>query len=317
MFTYLLPFSFAFFTVVLFIPFLRKIAFKYKFVDIPNKRKIHQEPIPLLGGVALFVSFILNVFLWVDSYRLQLAFLLSGILIVGIGLIDDFYKTRKRDLSALPKILVQFIVAIILFSFGIRIEGISHLIGKGMVIFTPGISLLITVIWIVGLMNMLNFLDGLDGLASGISVISSMTLFIISFIKGQETVALLSITMMGTGLGFLKYNYHPAKIFMGDAGSVFLGLVLAAISIEGTIKSATLLSIIVVVLALGVPIFDTVLVIFNRWKNKRPIYVADQSHAHHRLLKKGYTHQQAVTYIYVISVLFSLASLLVLIIFAL
>jgi len=309
---YLLPFGFAFFSVLLIIPILRKIAFKYSFVDIPNKRKIHQQPVPLLGGAAIFIGYIINLLLWSDSSRIQLAVIIGGSLVIGVGLIDDFYKSRGRELPALPKAIVQFICGLILFAFGIKIQGISAIFDEGMIFFSPGLSLLITLIWVIGLMNMLNFLDGLDGLASGISIISSMTLFLISFVRGQETTAVMSVILMGTSLGFLRYNFYPAKIFMGDSGSLFLGMMLAIISIEGAIKSATLLSIIMVIFALGVPIFDTILVFFKRWINHKPLYMADQSHAHHRLLKKGYSQRQAVTYIYLISLLFSLLSILLL-----
>lgn len=309
---YLLPFGFAFFSVLITIPILRRVAFKYSFVDIPNKRKVHQQPIPLIGGVAIFIGYIVNLLLWLDSSRIQLAVIISGSLIIGVGLIDDFYKSRGRELAALPKAIAQFICGLILFAFGIKIQGITAIFDDGMVFFSPGLSLLITLIWIIGLMNMLNFLDGLDGLAGGISIISSMTLFFISYAKGQETTAVMSVILMGTSLGFLKYNFYPAKIFMGDSGSLFLGMMLAIISIEGAIKSATLFSIFMVILALGVPIFDTILVMLKRWLNHKPLYMADQSHAHHRLLKRGYSQRQAVTFIYLISLLFSVLSILLL-----
>ncbi len=312
MINYILPFSFAFFSVIILIPFIRKLAFKYHFVDIPNKRKIHAKPVPLLGGLAIYLVYVLNVLIFIPSIRLKIVILLAGSLIVGIGFIDDYYKTRNRDFSALPKFIVQLIVGLILFIFDIKIEGITSIFGEGMIRFTPSISLLVTLLWVVGLMNMINFLDGLDGLASGIAIISSTTLFLIAFVKGQEVTSILSIILMGVSLGFLKFNFYPAKIFMGDAGSAFLGLILAIISIEGAIKSATILSITMVVLALGVPIFDTALVVFNRYRNHRPIYKADQTHAHHRLLKRGYTQKQAVALIYIVSILFSIASIAVL-----
>ena len=309
---FIILFGFAFLLVLLLIPLFSKIALKYNIVDFPNKRKIHLSPIPLLGGLAIFLGYIISIWIWVDSFRIQLAITISGSLIIGVGLLDDFYKSRKKDLTALPKLIVQFIAALILFAFGFRIIGITSFFGEGMTIFSPGISLLITLIWIIGLMNMLNFLDGLDGLASGITIISSMTLFLISYVRGQEVISMLSILLMGCSLGFLKYNFYPAKIFMGDSGSLFLGMVLAVISIEGAMKSATLLSITMVVLALGVPIFDTILVFLKRWREKKPLYIADQNHAHHRLLRRGYTQKQTVVLIYAVSIIFSLISILVL-----
>ena len=314
---YLIPFSFAFFTALITVPLLGKLALKYNFVDLPNKRKVHKNPIPLLGGLAIFLSYILNLWLWFDSLILQSAITLIGALIVAVGLLDDYYKTKNKDFSPLIKIAVHFLAGLLIFSFGIRISGITSVFGEGIISFQPGLSLFITLLWVIGLMNIINFFDGLDGLASGIAIISSMTLFLISFVRGQEVIALLSVILMGTSLGFLRYNFHPAKIFMGDSGSAFLGLILAIISIEGAIKSATLLSIIMVILAFGVPIFDTVLVVFKRIKNHKPIYLADQSHAHHRLLKMGFSHKQAVATIYIISLLFSIASVIVLFLFVL
>jgi len=210
---YLIPFGFAFIFVYLFIPILSRIAFKLNFVDLPNKRKIHSKPIPLLGGLAIFLGYLLAVWLWVDSPRIKLAITLSGILVVGIGLLDDYYKTRKKDFPALPKLIVHLLVAVVLFYFGVRIVGITAFFGEGMLFFSVQISFLVTLVWVIGMMNMINFLDGLDGLASGIAIIASMTLFLISFIKGQEASALLSAILMGTTLGFLKYNFFPAKIF--------------------------------------------------------------------------------------------------------
>lgn len=312
MIPYIVPFGFAFLLVLILVPLLRKIAFHYQFVDLPNHRKIHQEPIPLLGGIALFISYIVSIWIWVEPLTFKASILITGSLIVGIGLLDDYYKTRKRELSPLPKILIHFVAGIILFALNIRIEGISAPFHEGMLIFTPGLSLFVTLVWIIGLMNMMNFLDGADGLASGIALISSVTLFLISLVKGQEMISMLSIIFAGVNLGFLRYNFYPAKIFMGDTGSAFLGLVLAVISIEGTLKSATLVSIMMVILAFGVPIFDTAFVLLKRWKNHRPLHMADKTHAHHRLLKRGYTQKQAVAFIYVVSILFSLLSALIL-----
>ncbi|KXG42641.1 MraY family glycosyltransferase [Tepidibacillus decaturensis] len=310
--SYLLPFIFAFFSVLILVPILRIIAFRYHFVDIPNQRKIHREPIPLLGGIAIFIGYILSSWIWIKPLNLRLAIFIAGLLIVGIGLLDDYYKTRNKDLSAFPKFLIHFLIGLLLFALDIRIEGITSPLQDQFIPFPPGLSLFVTLLWVIGLMNMMNFLDGADGLASGITLISSMTLFLIAFVKGQEVTPLLSAILMGSSLGFLRHNFYPAKIFMGDAGSAFLGMVLAIISIEGALKSATLISIVMVILALGVPIFDTILVLFKRIRQSKPLYIADQNHAHHRLIRMGYTQKQAVTLIYVIGILFSMIAILVL-----
>ncbi len=306
--SFILPFDFAFLTVIILVPIMRKLAFKYNFVDIPNKRKTHKEPIPLLGGVAIYLGYIITMFFWVEELRLKLAIVISSTLIVLIGLVDDYYKTRNKDLSSLPKVIIQILVGFVLYIFEIRIVGISSFFGEGMIFFSPELSLVVTLIWVIGLMNMINFLDGADGLASGVAIISAMTFFLISYVKGLDVISLLSIILMGATLGFLMYNFYPAKIFMGDTGSVLLGLILAIISIEGALKSATLLSILMVIFVFGVPIFDTIIVFYNRWRKHQPLYIADRSHAHHRLLKRGYSTTQAVTSLYLISILFSVIS---------
>lgn len=312
MISYAVPFGFTFLIVFLIIPLILKIAVKYNFVDQPNNRKAHKKAVPLLGGVAIYFAFIISLWIWVDPLNIKIAITICSTLIVGIGFIDDYYKTKKRELSVRPKIIVQIIVGVVLFLSGIRIIGITSFYDEGMIIFSLGISLFITLVWTVGLMNMINFLDGMDGLASGIVIISSITLFFVSYVKGIEVTSFLSIILMGATIGFLVYNTHPAKIFLGDAGSLFLGFMLAVISIEGALKSATLLSIVMVTFIFGVPIFDTVIVFFNRIKNRRPIYLADRSHAHHRLLKKGYNQRQTVTIIYLISIIFSIISIIIL-----
>jgi len=307
--SYILPFDFAFLTVLILVPILSRVAFKLNFVDLPNFRKTHKRPVPLLGGLAIYLGYMITMFLCVDDSRLKTAIIISSTLIVSIGLIDDYYKTKKKDFSSLPKLIIQIIVAVILYSFGIKITGISTIFGGGMIFFSAEISLVVTLIWVVSLMNMINFLDGADGLAGGIAIISSMTLFLISYVKGLDVISLLSIILMGTTIGFLLYNFYPARIYMGDTGSVFLGLMLAIISIEGALKSATLLSILMVIFVFGVPIFDTIIVFFNRWKNHKPLYTADRTHAHHRLLNKGYSIKQAVGLIYIVSLIFSIVSI--------
>ncbi|MGD9678975.1 MAG: MraY family glycosyltransferase [Vulcanibacillus sp.] len=307
--SYILPFDFAFLTVLILVPILSRVAFKLNFVDLPNIRKTHKGPVPLLGGLAIYLGYMITMFLCVDDSRLKTAIIISSTLIVSIGLIDDYYKSKKKDFSSLPKIIIQIIVAVILYSFGIKITGISSIFDGGMIFFSAEISLVVTLIWVVSLMNMINFLDGADGLAGGIAIISSMTLFLISYVKGLDVISLLSIILMGTTIGFLLYNFYPARIYMGDTGSVFLGLMLAIISIEGALKSATLLSIMMVIFVFGVPIFDTIIVFFNRWKNHKPLYTADRTHVHHRLLKKGYSIKQTVGLIYIVSLIFSVVSI--------
>jgi UDP-GlcNAc:undecaprenyl-phosphate GlcNAc-1-phosphate transferase len=170
--------------------------------------------------------------------------------------------------------------------------------------------LLATVLWIVGLINMVNFLDGMDGLAAGVTTFSAIALFFIAYVKGQGVTAQIAVTLVGAALAFLRFNFYPAELFMGDAGSMFLGFALAIVSLEGAMKGATLISLAVTVLALGLPVMDTLQVMISRLLAGKPMYQADRRHVHHRLLSKGLSVKQTVFVLYCISLLFSVVSLL-------
>lgn len=293
------------------VPVIRQLAIRIGFVDRPNQRKIHTEPIPLLGGLAIYVSFIVTAAIFGHAGPTFSGIAVGGLLIFGIGVLDDFYKTRGRDFRAMPKFLMQILAAVVLVIFQVRISGVNlpfgHYYG-----FPLWLSILATVIWVVALTNMMNFLDGVDGLAAGLAAISAVTLVFIAILKGQTVMAVLGVSLMGSCLGFLKHNFHPARIFMGDAGATFLGYVLAAVAVNGAFKSATLVSLAVPVLALGVPILDTVWVVLRRVKTNQPIYVADKGHTFHLLMKSGLSQVQTVAFMYLLGVCFSLASIVVL-----
>lgn len=293
------------------IPIIRRVAIWTGFVDRPNSRKIHLEPIPLLGGLAIYVAFMLAAGLVAHGHPTYWGIAAGGLLIFGIGVIDDFYKTRGRDFKAWPKFLTQILAALVLVAFHIRITGINLPVYHTYLVFPWWSSIVATVIWVVGMTNMMNFLDGVDGLAAGIAAISSITLVCIALMKGQNTMAVLAIALVGACFGFLKYNFHPARIFMGDAGATFLGYALSAISLNGAFKSATLISVAVPVLALGVPILDAVWVILRRFKERRPIYVADKGHTFHMMMRSGLTQVQTVAILYLVGICFSLAAILV------
>lgn len=307
----LISFVFVYFTV----PYVQKLALKTGFVDIPNQRKIHTNPIPLLGGVSIYLGFFLTGAIYVSHSLEFWGILIGGLLIFLIGIIDDFYKTRHKELAAWPKFIVQIVAASILPLFGVSIQGINiPFIHEAFVVFPIWLRVFATVLWVVAITNMMNFLDGVDGLAAGIAAISGTTLFFIALLKGQTDMALLSITLIGTALGFLRHNFHPARIFMGDAGATFLGFVLASIAVSGAFKSATLISVLIPVLALGVPIMDAVYVIFRRMKERRPIYVADKGHTFHYLMKSGLSQKQTVTFLYLLGICFSLASIVIMLV---
>ncbi len=292
------------------------MAYTYKITDQPSKRKQHKGIIPLTGGLAIFLGVTPLVIIFLGVNRLTLSFILGGCMMIGIGLIDDWYKGRGKEFSPWPKLFFQFVAATIIFWGGTRIVGISDWVGEGgFHVFPFWLSLLATYLWVVGLMNMMNFIDGMDGLAGGVSTIATLTLFFIAFLKGEMAIALLSMVMTGAILAFLRHNFHPATIFLGDSGSMFLGFTIAFLSIEGAIKGATFISVMVTILALGIPIFDMVQVIITRLKEGRPIYQADRSHLHHRLLSKGLNQKQVIMILYLIGLGFSLTSLLLFLFF--
>lgn len=308
---YLVTFIVALLMVYLSVPFIRKLAMRIGFVDQPNQRKIHKEPIPLLGGLSIYFGFVFTVALFGHAGATFWGIAMGGLVIFSIGVLDDFYKTRGRDFKAWPKFVMQIVAAVILVLYGIKIGGIHLPIGQGYYVFPLWISVLATVLWVVAITNMMNFLDGVDGLAAGLGAISASTLLCIALLKGQTVMAVFAVALVGNTLGFLRHNFHPARIFMGDAGATFLGFVLAAIAVNGAFKSATLVSLIVPVLALGVPIFDTIWVIFRRFRENRPIYIADKGHTFHLLMKSGLTQIQTVTFLYLVGICFSLASIVV------
>jgi UDP-GlcNAc:undecaprenyl-phosphate/decaprenyl-phosphate GlcNAc-1-phosphate transferase len=309
--------------VYLMVPYLRKVALKTGFVDMPNARKLHKEPIPLLGGAALYFGFVITMLI-IQSFFGQLdgtfwGITIGGFLLFAIGIVDDYYKTRGKDFPAWPKFLTHIAAALVLIAFGVKVNSLTipfiHLpyysfTDHGM----AWLSYVVTVLWVVAITNMLNLLDGVDGLAAGISTISATTLLFVAILSGNASTATYAVALIGVGLAFLRHNFHPARIFMGDAGATFLGFVLAAIAVDGAFKSATFVSVIVPVLALGVPIFDTVFVIIRRIKGRRPIYHADKSHTHHTLMRSGMNQVQTVSFMYLLGICFSLASIVVLLV---
>lgn len=311
---YVLSFVTAFVFVYASIPYVRKFAVKIGFVDQPNERKLHTEPIPMLGGVPLYVGFVLTAGIFGQAGKTFWGIAVGGLVILAIGIVDDYYKTRGKDLRAWPKFLMQIVAAIILLLYGVKIGGVSLPFNHNFYPFPGWLSALATILWVVAITNMINLLDGVDGLAAGLSAISAMSLFFIALFKGQPAMAVFAVVLMGGVLGFLRHNFHPARIFMGDSGATFLGYVLAAIAVNGAFKSATLLSLVVPVLALGVPILDTIWVIIRRFRENRPIYVADKGHTFHLLMKSGLSQIQTVAFLYLVGICFSLASIVVLLI---
>ncbi|MCM3236404.1 undecaprenyl/decaprenyl-phosphate alpha-N-acetylglucosaminyl 1-phosphate transferase [Heyndrickxia oleronia] len=315
MFLYFLAFTISLVIVLITIPPIRKLAFKIDFVDKPSKRKIHKIPVPQLASISIFLGFFITFWIFNDQIRdHSIPIFMGSLLIIGIGLVDDWFKTKGKEFPAWPKAAVQLLAAVLIYYSGIVFTGFTNPMSGEYIILPAFLQFALTVLWIFGVTTVINFMDGLDGLTGGITTISAITLFIVALFKGQQESAILSIILLGTTLGYLKYNKPPAKIYMGDAGATFLGYMLAIISLNGAFKQATLLSILIPILVLSVPIFDNLYVIIKRFLQGKPIYIADRSQIHYRLISKGLNPKQSTVFIFLLSTCFSLLAIIVLLI---
>lgn len=290
-----------------FTPLIMYFCRKKNFLDIPDGvRKIHKSPISRMGGMAVFGSFFLTLILFnfITNIHLSPWYMVGLGIIFLTGLLDDFIT-----LAPWGKLMGQTIGALCLIYGGVVIEFITLPLNSLLYIGFWGIP--ITFLWIIGITNSLNLIDGMDGLSSGIAAIASCTLGIIALQNGRLDSAFISFFLMSSVLGFLPYNFPPAKIFIGDSGALFLGGVLAAVSVEGALKSATTFTLAVPILILGVPILDTFFAIVRRKKNGIPITHPDRGHLHHRLLEKGLSHREVVLVFYVISASFSIFAIVI------
>ena len=283
-------------------PLVRKWAFKLKAVDIPKDgRRMHTHPIPRLGGLAIIFGFTVAVlcFYRAPSRRIIASFIGAGI-IAAMGVVDDI-----KALDAKPKFLIQILAAcIVVIGGNLKIDVLTNpnfLSENPYWILPDWVSIPVTILWIVFITNAVNFIDGLDGLAAGVSAIMSVSLVFIALRVGEYPVALLGISLMGACFGFLPYNFNPAKIFMGDTGSTFLGFLLATMSIQGVFKSYAIISFAVPLLILGLPLFDAVFAMLRRISKGQSPMKADRGHLHHRLSDMGFSQKQTVFILYAIS----------------
>lgn len=305
------------FTVVfMLVPVIRRLALKLGFVDIPAHRKIHRSPIPLMGGLAIYLGCILSMIIFDGFSSRTMTILTGGTLLLITGLVDDAFKSKGIEFAVWPRVIIYVIASAVPIGFGIQIEGVTNIINGGMIFFPPWLTWATTIIWIFAITNMINFIDGVDGLATGIVTLSALTLFIVAVITEQQGSVILASVLVGACIAFLAYNFYPAKIFMGDAGAIFLGYSLAVLAIDGALKSAAIVSIFVPILALGVPIMDTVFVLTRRIVHNKGFYRADKLHTHHSLMKWGLTQTQTVSLLYFIGIIFSVLSILVLLKFS-
>jgi UDP-GlcNAc:undecaprenyl-phosphate GlcNAc-1-phosphate transferase len=310
-----LPLMISFLMVLILVPFIRRFSLAAGFVDKPSGRKIHSAPVPLMGGLAIYMACITAMLIYDGLSSRTWTLLAGGTMLVITGLIDDGFKAKGKEFSVWPRVLIYLIAACVPLWFGIEISGITNITGGGMVYFPKWFAWAATVLWVFALTNMINFIDGVDGLAAGIVTLSSLTLFIAAVLTGREGPAILAAVLVGACVAFLAYNFYPAKIFMGDAGAIFLGYALAVLSIDGSLKSATLISIFVPILALGVPIMDTLIVFTRRFAENKGFHRADNLHTHHSLLKWGLSQTQTVSLLCLVGVLFSILSIAVLLMF--
>lgn len=306
---YLKAFLIAIILSLLLTPLIKILAIKIGAVDKPNHRKIHTNLIPRLGGFAIYLSFVISVFLSFNySNKSVKGLLLGSFIIVLCGVIDDI-----KELNYKTKLIFQFLATMALIIHNICITKISILSTDGTSFIDLGVlSIPVTLLWVIGVTNAMNLIDGLDGLACGLSSISSIFLFIIFIATGNNTMALMIIILAGACLGFLPYNFNPAKIFMGDTGSMFLGFILAGMSIQGTVKYAATIIMFAPILIIGLPLYDTLVTMLRRFIQGESIMSPDKQHFHHRMLSLGLTQKQVALISYLINTLLGLLAISVL-----
>ena len=283
-----------------------KIAPKIGAMDIPkDERRMHKKPMPRFGGIAIYLGIMVALAVFALKDKGITSVMTGCTLIYMLGLIDDL-----KDLKPLVKLCGQIVCATVVYIMGVRIEFITNYFGPGNMAFGDVACFIITVLWLIAITNAVNLIDGLDGLAAGIAAISALCIGYVAYIHGQYVPTLAMMAIAGAALGFLPYNFNPAKIFMGDSGSELLGFSIAAVSILGTVKSATIVVVIIPALVLGLPIFDTVMAIFRRLAKHQSIGTADKDHLHHRIMKAGFGQKRAVMILYCISGIMGIVAVL-------
>ncbi len=283
-------------------PAVRVLAFKIGAIDVPkDNRRMHSKPIPRIGGLAIYLSFCVTC-LFFCSYNLELLILLAGgLLMTALGIFDDVFR-----LPAIVKFICQIAIGVATALGGIRIDQV--MIG-GNPVSLGFFSIPLTVLWIVGLSNAINLIDGLDGLSCGISTISAMSILGVVLLQGETSYAVITVILIGACFGFLPFNKNPAKIFMGDTGSLFLGYTLSVLSILGTFKMHAAISVLVPLFIFAVPLADTVFAFIRRVLSGKSPFSPDRGHFHHRLVDMGFTQKETVKILYSICGIFALVAL--------
>ncbi len=309
LFALLVSFGFSFAAT----PLVRRFAFKIGAIDIPkDARRMHKKPTPRIGGLAIVFGFLVATICFAIPYcdkRALFGTLIGAMIIVIMGVVDDC-----KALPALPKFFVQIIAAlVVIYVGGLKISVFTNpniLSSNPYWVLPEWLAVTVTVLWIVFITNAVNFIDGLDGLAAGVSAIMSISLVFISFRAGEISIAILGIALMGSCFGFLPFNFNPAKIFMGDTGSTFLGFMLATLSIQGMFKSYAVISFAVPLLILGLPLFDASFAMIRRMLKGESPMRADRGHLHHRLIDMGFSQKQTVFILYAIAGVLGISAVL-------
>jgi UDP-GlcNAc:undecaprenyl-phosphate GlcNAc-1-phosphate transferase len=313
--TYLIAFLLSMVCALVATPLVRRLAMRLGAMDNPGERRIHKAPIPRMGGLAVALAFSmpligLSVYqndistAFYQDLDLVVGLVLGSLIILGLGIYDDLKGAR-----APLKLLLQSLAALVCYKFGYQVTFITNPLAPGEVIELGLLSLPVTMLWMVGLMNAVNLIDGIDGLASGVTFFACVTLFILCLDTGNTVSAVTVVCLGGAIVGFLFFNFNPATIFLGDTGSLFLGFLLGAVSISGSLKGYALFSILVPAMALGVPILDISLALLRRFLTGRPLMAGDHHHIHHRLLQLGLSQKQVVLTLYSLCALLAMVSL--------
>lgn len=321
-----IAFLLAFITTFVVTPHTMRLAKKVGAIDIPNDRRVNKKPMPRLGGLAVIAGFLVSIiYLFITTsiegklnffgegnyYFKMIGFFAGTSVLVLVCYVDDV-----KGVPSLVKLTAQIIASIIVVACGIRIENISIPFTEGKIVISEIFSYILTVCWIVGITNAINLIDGLDGLSSGVTLISCLSLLMVFALNGSPLIAIVLITALaGALVGFLPFNFSPAKTFIGDTGSNFMGFSLAIISILGVAKTYTALVLIAPIIILGMPIFDTLFAIFRRLikgKSIKAVFKPDKGHLHHKLMAKGYTQKQAVLIMYGITAILGMFAVILL-----
>jgi UDP-GlcNAc:undecaprenyl-phosphate/decaprenyl-phosphate GlcNAc-1-phosphate transferase len=282
----------AFAVVVLLTPAVGGMARRLGVVDVPGGRRVNELPVPRLGGLALFLGLLVPALAFLHLGHETRGLLLGAAVAVTVGIVDDF-----RGLPWFAKLGGQAAAAGVLTGFGVWVDRFTFPF-VGIHTLPSGVGIPLTIAWIVAIMNMVNFLDGLDGLAAGVAAIAGLTFSVIALSLGKVDAAILSAIVFGACVGFLRHNFYPARIFMGDSGALLLGYVLAAVSVQGLLKTAATVALFFPLLVLAVPIVDTTFVVVRRLKHGERVFEADQAHLHHRFLRRGFSQRRAAVTIW-------------------